>query len=285
MTIAPHSIRSFSSHFSETYRLIIHTDPSIDEKDIKILRDASDGIQVDIVSSIDRKEKLKEKINEFPKTKELLAKGSYFTKLEVAMFEEPPYFFFDSDIIWLKHVPNLQPNDAPNVFSTESWSSYSGIAKPWLWIRNKTPRRVNSGFYFTKENFPYQKLEDLLNKGMYNNSQFLAGDQEIFAYLYSNMKYYHPEDMKRSRVGSIYQLNDIQCAALHFPGRMWSYHLDQIEKLKHTKAQNQVKVRFQPAIPLSYAELLRMRAQIQLGRSELLAKPLNVIRKLLRKYR
>lgn len=284
MEIAVHSIRSFTRHFSTTHSLIIHTDPSIDEEDERMLLEAAKGMEAKIVGSKERSDAIMQLLMPYPLTRKLVSMGTFFTKLGVPMFEEAPYFFFDSDIIWLKPVTNLKPLKMPNAFSTESWTWYNGISNDELWIRAQTPRRVNSGFQYIGQSFPYEKMEDMLAKGMFTPSE-MAGDQEIFAYLYNEMEYYHPEDLKRSRVGSIYQLNEEKCSALHFPGRMWSKHIDQIEKLSDADKKSGVEIRFEPAVALTTAELLRMKVQARMGNSTLLAKPLNLIRKLLRAYR
>jgi hypothetical protein len=285
MEIAVHSIRSFARHFSSTHTLVIHTDPSVNEADQHLLLEAASGMQASIVDSKERSEKIMQLLQSYPKTKALITRGTFYTKLEVPMFEEAPYFFFDSDIVWLKPVVSFVPLSRPNAFSTESWTWYNGIANARQWIRARTPRRVNSGFHYLGEAFPYKKLEDMLVKGMFDAAKNCATDQEIFAYLYNEMEYYHPEDLKRSRVGSVYNMSDEKCAALHFPGKMWSAHLDQIEQLFKADKEAAMSIRYQPAVPLTNAELLRMRAQVRMGNSTLLAKPLNLVRKLLRAYR
>jgi len=285
MEIAVHSIRSFALHFSTTHTLTIHTDPSTDENDHRLLLEAASGIEAKIVASKERGDRVKELLLSYPKTQSLVSMGTFYTKLEVPMFEEAPYFFFDSDIIWLRPVTNLVPLKKPNAFSTESWTWYNGISNHMRWINAQTPRRVNSGFHYLGQQFPYKKMEDMLAQGMFDPTNIAATDQEIFAYLYNEMEYYHPEDLKRSRVGSIYPLVDEHCAALHFPGKMWSTHLDQIKQLPKHATKPALDIRFEPAMPLTVTELLRMRVQVRMGNSTLLAKPLNLVRKMLRAYR
>jgi hypothetical protein len=284
MEIALHSVRSFARYFSNTHTLIIHTDPSIDQEDQRLLLEAANGMQAKIVGARERAEKIMPLLAAYPKTRELVSMGTFFTKLGVPMFEEAPYFFFDSDIIWLRPVSNLMPPKMPNAFSTESWTWYNGISNDDLWVRAQTPRRVNSGFQYLGQSFPYAKMEDMLAKEMFTASD-MAGDQEIFAYLYNEMEYYHPQDFKRSRVGSVYQLDEEECAALHFPGKMWLKHMDQIEQLSGRENKTSMEVRYEPAVALTTAELMRMKLQARMGNSTLLAKPLNLIRKLLRAYR
>lgn len=285
MDIAVHSIRSFTRHFSNTHTLTIHTDPSINENDHHMLLEAANGINVKIVDAKERGDKVKHLLLFYPNTLALVSMGTFYTKLEVPMFEETPYFFFDSDIIWLRPVTNLVPQKMTNAFSTESWTWYNGISNAKLWIRAQTPRRVNSGFHHLGQSFPFKKMEDMLAKGMFDTTNFAATDQEIFAYLYNEMEYYHPEDLKRSRVGSTYQLIDEHCAAIHFPGKMWSTHMDQVAELNKAATKPAMDIRCEPAVPLTVTELMRMRVQVRMGNSTLLAKPLNIVRKLLRAYR
>lgn len=285
LEIATHSIRTFAHFFSETHTLNIHTDPSIDWNDHKILLDAAKEIQAKIVTAHERENSINNILIRFPKTKAFLNRTSYFAKLEIPMMEEKPYFFFDSDVIWLRHAANLEPKNTPNAFSTESWTSYSGIAKPKRWIHAKVPRRINSGFHYISQDFPYQKLEDLLTHGMFDKTSNYAGDQEIFAYLFNDLEYYHPKDLKRSRVGSIYQLPEESCAAIHFAGRMWLPHLDQIRQLPDLTNKSSSKIRHLPSVNLTTTELIQMRVKLKLGKSQILAKPLNILRKILRTYR
>ena len=285
LEIATHSIRTFAHFFSETHTLNIHTDPSIDLNDHKILLGAAKEIEAKIITANERENTINNILIRYPKTKAFLNRTSYFAKLEIPMMEEKPYFFFDSDVIWLRHATNLEPQKKPNAFSTESWTSYNGIAKPKHWIRAKVPRRINSGFHYISQDFPHQKLEDLLAHGMFDKTSNYAGDQEIFAYLFNEMEYYHPKDLRRSRVGSIYNLTEESCAAIHFAGRMWRPHLDQIKQLPGLTNKPSSKIRYLPSVNLTSAELIQMRVKLKLGKSSILAKPLNIFRKILRPYR
>ena len=239
MAIAVHAIRTFSRLFSDTHCLQIHTDGSTDADDHEVLRMAATGMNVSIVTAADRAPILAEKLQIYPKTRELIARGAYFAKLELPIFAGGPYFYFDSDTVWLRHVPNLAPPRRKNAFSTESWSWYNGVCNDRLWIREKTPRRVNSGFYHIGEPFPFERMEDMLTRKMFDPAIPYNTDQEIMAYLFRDMDIYHPDDLKRSRVGKLYQLATETCAALHFPGKMWLPHLDQIERRDEEGQQDQ----------------------------------------------
>lgn len=282
MPIALHSISSFARLFGHAYELVIHTDPSVSDDDCRLLLSAASGIRSEIVKSDKRKEFLATHLNGFNDTRKLMERGSYFNKLEVAMMETPPYFYFDSDTLWIKYVEDFRPPHAHNAFSTETWTSYPGIARPSLWVKTKTPQRVNSGFYYISEPFPYEKLEDLLAKAMFDSTGRFANDQEIFAYLYNNMEYFHPEDLKRGRFGSVYKLDDLECAAIHFPGGMWRSYLGQIERMTHVDDKGPLKMRFLPAVPITRGEILHMRIRTKVGDSKLLHGPLNVLRSIRR---
>lgn len=285
LEIAVQSIRSFALFFSRSHRLIIHVDSSISIQDHPLLLQAAEGIDVKIVTPAERKEKLDELLIDFPKTRAFLDGTSFYTKLEIPIFEKSHYLFFDSDVIWLKFANNLKPRNAPNAFSTESWSAYQGILKPRRWIRAKTPRRVNSGLQYIGQGFPFQRMENFLSMNMFDKSMRSAGDQEIFAYLYNDMEYFHPGDFKRSRNGSLYEIENESCTALHFPGKMWKPHIDQIHRISNSTDKESVNLRLLPSVPFSRFEFIRMRLQIKMGESRLLARPLNFFRKLLRPYR
>lgn len=278
MPIGVHAIRSFARHFADRYRLDIHTDGSPDARDEEELLRAADGMQARIVRPADRKALLDERLANFPLIRGLADGVGYFAKLELPMAASEPYFYFDSDIVWLRPVSNLTPSAAANAFSAESWSWYNGVAKDRLWIEAKTPRRVNSGFYYLGEPFPFERMEDMLAKGMFDPTRAYNTDQEIMAYLFRDMQLYHPDDLKRSRRGNLYHLGTETCAALHFPGGMWREHLAIIGLLFDQPKKSALAVRYQPPVPLSQAELFRMRLGVMLSDSPLCGRMINHLR-------
>jgi hypothetical protein len=280
MPIGVHAIRSFARYFSGSHRLEIHTDGSPDEGDEKELLRCAAGMEARIVRPADRRPRLDERLARFPKTRALMDGAGYFAKLELPMVWDGPRFYFDSDIVWLRPVANLVPPSRQNAFSTESWSWYNGVAKDRLWIEAKTPRRVNSGFYYLGEPFPFERMEEMLERGMFDPTIPYNTDQEIMAYLYRDMEYYHPEDLKRSRVRVRYDLANDGAAALHFPGGMWKEHLDQMDALAILPPQAAVDIRYQPAVPLEKLELVRMRWRVKASNSPLLRGGINRLRTL-----
>ena len=278
MEMAVQAIRSFSGCFRDRYELHIHTDGSLDEDDHRVLLDAATGTPSRIITYEERREKINERLARYPLTRRLIERRGYFTKLELPMFIEPPYLYFDSDIFWLHPTDTLVPEGGPNAFSTESWSWYFGVKNDDLWLKAGTPRRVNSGFYYLGEEFPFARMEDFLERDMFNTDCYGHTDQEIMAYLYPEMVYYHPEDFKRSRREVIYDLEASKAAALHFPGQMWRDHMDQISSMEFTAQGADVKLRFQPSRRLSRLELLRMRLYLWASRSELLKFPIRSYR-------
>lgn len=282
MDIAVHAVSSFARHFSSTHRLDIHTDGSPDEADETTLLAAAEGIEARIIRPDGRSSALDENLHNRPHTRALLDGVGYNAKLELPMAIVPPYFYFDSDIVWLRPVRNLTPTTAPNAFSMESWSWYNGVANDHEWIRAKTPRRVNSGFYHLGQPFPFDRMEDMLARGLFDQRLKYNTDQEIMAYLYPAMVMYHPDDLKRSRRGTRYDLANDPAAALHFPGGMWRAHLDQMDALQAHDGRPPMDIRYQDAVPLSQFELLRMRLQVKASDSPLTGKAINLARSLLR---
>lgn len=278
MPIGVHALRSFARHFTDQYQLEIHTDGSPSLEDEAILLNAATGMEVRIVRPADRKPTLDSRLADYPSTRALLDGIGYFAKLELPMAATGPYFYFDSDIVWLRPVANLKPTKAPNAFSTESWSWYNGVANDRLWLQAKTPRRVNSGFYYLGEPFPFAQMEDMLAKGMFDQKLRYNTDQEIMAYLFRDMQMYHPEDLKRSRVRVRYDLINESCAALHFPGGMWRDHLDQMDALESNSGRPAVEIRHENPIPLTRAELMRMRLSVQASDSRLFQQAINRLR-------
>ena len=285
MPIGVHAVRSFARHFGGCYRLDIHTDGSPEPRDEEELLRAAEGMEARIVRPSDRKTLLNERLADFPLIRKLADGVGYFAKLELPMAATEPYFYFDSDIVWLRPVSNLTPSAAPNAFSTESWSWYNGIAKDKLWIDAKTPRRVNSGFYYLGEPFPFARMEEMLAKGMFNPTIPYNTDQEIMAYLFREMELYHPDDLKRSRRNIRYDLASDPAAALHFPGGMWVSHLNQIATCHDLPPSTAAMIRYQAPVALTQLELFRMRAQVRISDSALLSRPINVLREFRSKLR
>ena len=282
LPMAIHAIRTFAECHHETYRLEIHTDGSPDENDHQLLMQAAGAMAAVVVTPAARQPMLAGKLAGYPKTASLLEKGGYFTKLELPMVVTKPYFYFDSDIVWLRPAANLAPPASPNAFSTESWSWYFGIRHPELWLKERVPRRVNSGFYHLGGEFPFARMESLLERDMFDPIIVGNSDQEIMAYLFKDMSLYHPEDLKRSRVGVLYDLDKTTACALHFPGRMWLKHMDQIERYTPDRSRPAMNLRFNPAPPLSVAEISRMRFYRMLADLRLLNTPIRWYRNIRR---
>lgn len=285
MDIGVHAVATFRRHFSTTHRLDIHNDGSLDEGDLEILRKAADGMEIRMVGPADRKPILEERLGAYPKIRSMLDGCGYFAKLELPMCIPRPFFYFDSDIVWLRSADSLVPPNRPNAFSTESWSWYNGVANDREWIRERIPRRVNSGFYYLSEEFPFARMESMLERGLFDPTLPYNTDQEIMAYLFPDMAMYHPEDLKRSRRGMQYDFATETCAALHFPGQMWRHHLDDITKLSRLPEKPSLAIRFEPPVPLSRLELLDMRLKVRISDSPLLGKGINCLRSLLRRQK
>ena len=282
MPIAIHAVRTFAACYRDSYRLEIHTDGSLDEGDHSTLLQAAGAMQTVIVTPTDRAPIVTRELAHYPRTAELVARKGYFTKIELAIASAKPYFYFDSDIVWLRPADDLMPATHANAFSTESWSWYYGVRKTRLWVAEKIPRRVNSGFYHVGEEFPLQRMETMLEMGMFDPTIEGNGDQEIMAYLFRDMTLYHPEDLKRSRVGVEYDLAGCQAVALHFPGRMWIRHMDQIEKYAPSPSSPRVAMKYCEAKPLSHGEIIRMRLYMMLAEWKIARQPIRIYRDLRR---
>lgn len=282
MPIAVEAVKSFARHFRDSYRLEIHTDGSPDEGDQAVLLASAGATDARIVSPEQRAPVLEERLRSYPKTRALLDGVGYNAKLELPMALEPPYFYFDSDIVWLRPVSNLEPTEKPNAFSVESWTWYNGVANPGEWIRQRIPRRVNSGFHFLSQPFPFDRMEEMLARGLFDPAIRYNTDQEIMAYLYPEMELYHPDDLKRTRRGTRYDLAGDPAAAIHFPGGMWQQHLDQMPLLEAQAGREPEEIRYQQAVPLTHGELLRMRLQVRASDSPIIGKMINIARSVLR---
>lgn len=253
------AVRTFSSCFQTDWSLQIHTDGSLEKWHEESLIQAAGEMKVVIVSPEERRSIWESRLAGYPLTKAQLQRGGYMVKMELPLSEDRPFFYFDSDIIWLRPCTGILPEHATNAFSTESWSWYYGIRKPEVWIRERIPRRINSGFYFLGQPFPCEKMERILGEGLYDPNAESATDQELMAFLYPDAELYHPEDFLRSRRGKSYPLSTILAAAIHFPGRMWEYHMEQIRKFKPQADPVHMSIRKERAVPIDHLEIARMR--------------------------
>jgi hypothetical protein len=278
MGIAVHAVSSFSRHFADTHILDIHTDGSPDAEDEEELLRCAGQMESRIVRPDDRRDALRAALSGHPDLLTLFERGGYFAKLQLAVTIPPPFFYFDSDIVWLRPVENLASATARNSISIESWSWYFGMLKDSVWIREGIPRRVNSGFYHLSTPFPVERLARLFVENLYTPDHRYSTDQEMMAFLYPDLDCYHPEDMKRSRRGVLYDLATDPAAALHFPGKMWEEHLPQIKDLDQTTGRQPMRIRYQPAVPLDRIEIFRMRASLTAAATPMLAKPINAFR-------
>ena len=261
MPIARHAVRTFcATHRSFFRELEIHTDGTLTEEHRSELGELTDGMAFRFVEPDERRHTLKRKIGGFPEILSLMSGRGYFSKMELPMVSSEPYFYFDSDIVWLRPCTNLTGDGSQNLFSTETWTWYPGIRKELSWARASVPRRVNSGFYYLADPFPFEKLEKLLSEKLYDHQAPYATDQEIMAFLFPEMRLYHHDDLMRSRRGMIYDLHQLQATALHFPGSMWEPHLRQLNGFG--PASQPKEVRYANTAPLSLLEILRMRVTI-----------------------
>jgi hypothetical protein len=112
-----------------------------------------------------------------------------------------PYFFFDSDIVWLRPVENLTPPGGGNAFSTESWSWYYGVCHDEKWITEQTPRRVNSGFYHLAQEFPFQRMEDMLEKSSFALLVMTAEDETSEGLMRARQNVVHEAGLFQGRLG------------------------------------------------------------------------------------
>jgi hypothetical protein len=282
MPIARHAVRTFCITHQGLFReLEIHTDGSLTEEHRSELVELTGGMAFRFVEPDERRDTLKGKIGGFPEILSLMSGRGYFSKMELPMVSSEPYFYFDSDIVWLRPCTNLTGDGSQNLFSTETWTWYPGIRKELSWARASVPRRVNSGFYYLADPFPFERLERLLTHKMYDPEIPYATDQEIMAFLYPRLRLYHADDLIRSRRGIMYDLLKTKAAALHFPGKMWESHLDRIESFHPDLPANEVQIpRLVDSVPLGVNEIIRMRVTMALAQTKWTQFPADLYRSL-----
>jgi hypothetical protein len=278
MPIARHAVRTFcATHRSFFRELEIHTDGTLTEEHRSELGELTAGMAFRFVDPDERRHTLKRKIGGFPEILSLMSGRGYFSKMELPMVSTEPYFYFDSDIVWLRPCTNLTGDGSQNLFSTETWTWYPGIRRGLKWAKGNIPRRVNSGFYYLADPFPFERLEKLLTQRMYDPEAPYATDQEIMAFLFPEMRLYHPDDLMRSRRGIVYDLVNLIAVALHFPGSMWESHLGQINVLRPTPLPHLVRIA--EPIPLGIIEITRMKIILATAQARWSRVPLEIYRR------
>jgi len=279
MPIARHAVRTFCSTHRDCFsELIIHTDGSLTNEDRHDLSSMTEGMPFRFVEPWQRRQMIDQICIDFPRTRAFLDGNGYRAKMEIPVVEQKPYFYFDSDVVWLQTCTNLLGDGTINLFSTESWTWYPGIRKASVWAKSGIPRRVNSGFYFLKDPFPFDRMERLLSAGLYEPEAPWATDQEIMAFLYPAMRLYHQDDLMRSRRGIIYNLVNLKAGSLHFPGRMWETHLAQIATLHPTTLPREIRIT--DPIPLVMSEIMRMKIMLSTAQARWSRGPVEIYRRI-----
>lgn len=278
--VALHAVRTFATASRGAYTLEIHSDGSLEEPDFRQLEQAANGIPTQRVLPAQRQALLAPQIADKPLSQALFARPGYMTKLEVLAYEPGPLFYFDSDIVWLHPFEPITSPSGQAIFSTETWSWYYGMQKPRVWIKERIPRRINSGFAYLPREFPFLRLEKALTIRLYSNNHPWSTDQELLAYLYPDCRIFSLEDFARSRRGRRYDLATLPSVALHFPGGMWKEHLSEIAAHAVDGPKPPRKIQTQQAAPLSLIEILRMYAVLACEQNYFLQRLANMYRRL-----
>jgi hypothetical protein len=280
MPIAVHAVRTLASASGGAYMLEIHSDGSLEGSDFLQLEHAADGMPTQRVWPSQRQALLAPQIAGQPLSQALFARSGYMTKLEVLAYEPGPFFYFDSDIVWLRPFEPITSPNSQAIFSTETWSWYYGIQKSGVWIKERIPRRINSGFAYLHGLFPFNRLETMLKQGLYTPDHSFSTDQELLAYLYPDCRIFSLDDFARSRRKRRYDLTTMPSVALHFPGGMWKEHLNEIAAHAVDMQEPPRLVRTQRATPLSLIEILRMYAALACEQNYFLQRLANIYRRL-----
>jgi hypothetical protein len=280
MPVALHAVRTFAASIQGAYDLEIHSDGSLEETDFLQLEQEAKGLPTRRVLPAQRQTLLAPQIADKPLSQALFARPGYMTKLEVLAYEPGPFFYFDSDIVWLRTFEPVASPTGKAIFSTETSSWYYGMQKPRVWIKERIPRRINSGFAYLPAAFPFERLETMLRQGFYTPDHRLSTDQELLAYLYPDCRIFSMEDFARSRRGQRYDLTTLPSVALHFPGGMWKEHLAEIAEHAVDEQEPPRKIQTQQAAPLSSIEILRMYAALACEQNYFLQRLANMYRRL-----
>ncbi len=278
MPIAVHAVRTFAATGQSAFNLEIHSDGSLEDSDFAQLEQMANGFPVRRVEPAERKARLAPKIADKPFCQALFSRPGYMAKLEVLAYDPGPFFYFDSDIVWLRPFDSITSPENKAIFSSETWSWYYGIQKPEVWIKERIPRRINSGFTYLPGAFPFDRLETMLGRNLYMPNHRYSTDQELLAYLYPDCFVFSLKDFARSRRGLIYDLTALNSIALHFPGGMWKNQLKQITEFTVKSQKSSCLVHTEIPKALSHWEILRMNAALACEQNYLLKRVANFYR-------
>ena len=279
MPIAVHAVRTFAAVSGGQYSLEIHSDGSLTQMDFEELERVGRGLAITRIEPGERDVILAPKVAAFPRCKNLFLRGGYMTKMAGLARKYGPFFYFDSDIVWLKPFCLTAIEGAEAVFSTETWSWYYGMRHPARWIARRVPRRINSGFALHSGPFPFDRLEEGLAEGLFDADHPWATDQELLALLYPRCRIFSMSDFDRSRRGITYDLERLNAVALHFPGRMWKPHLAAVAAFQPDTSVSPRQVCNLGTKALGPAEILPMKGVEIIETNPLLARAANAGRR------
>jgi len=274
--VAEQSIRTFSLCYGSRARLEIHSDGTLTEDDIATLVSAArNGMQVCHHDTEARKQRVKELLADRPQLLSLLGRGGYFNKIELCMVAEGPFLYFDSDVIW-RRASDLRPRGSSSAFATEHFTWYPG-ADMKSFVRERIPRRINSGVFYLVDPFPLDRFEECFRKGIINPDIPGTGDQEYFAYLFPNTEIYDARDVCRTRAGTIYDLNRSTATLMHYVSSSWKCQIDRIRGF--SPAEQSMQIRLRPSVPISSMEVRYVEMYRKLWTASWVRLPAHLLRK------
>ena len=269
--VAEQSIRTFSHCYGSRARLEIHSDGTLSEDDIATLISAAgNGMQVCHHDTETRRRRVKELLVDRPQLLYLLDRGGYFNKMELCMV------YFDSDVIW-RRPADLRPRGSSSAFATEHFTWYPG-ADMKSFVRERIPRRINSGVFYLVNPFPLDRFEECVSQGIINPDIPGSTDQEYFAYLFPSTEIYDARDVCRTRAGTVYDLNRSTGALMHYVSSSWKC---QIEKIRDfTPSDYSMQIRLQSSVPISSMEVTYVTMYRKLWAASWVRLPAHLLRKI-----
>ena len=274
--VAEQSIRTFSHCYGSRARLEIHSDGTLPEEDIaRLISAAGNGMLVCHHDTETRKRRVKELLVDRPQLLSLLGRGGYFNKIELCMVAEGPFLYFDSDVIW-RRPSDLRPRGSSSAFATEHFTWYPG-ANMKSFVRERIPRRINSGVFYLLDPFPLDRLEECVRKGIINPDIPGTGDQEYFAYLFPNTEIYDTRDVCRTRAGTVYDLNRSTSLLMHYVSSSWKFQIERIRDF--SPSDHFMPIRLRPSVPISSMEVTYVTMYRKLWTASWVRLPAHLLRK------
>jgi len=247
---------SFLKYNHQHTKLLVHTDGSLDERDIERLHTSLPGIEV-----IDRKttnEQVRDVLAQYPNCLKFRETHPLSNKiLDIPILESSCIKFIDCDILFFKPFTGFFSNDCSSRFCLEDDCGYSGRLVELMKVSsNSIPEGCNTGiFQMAKQKFDLAYIEWFLSQqnlcmfpGMIEQTLFALFMGSDDAYIYDK----HQISTSRNRL----KISE-QTIAIHFMYDFKNRFFEFAQKLVEYESNEPVTINLTKAKRLKYAYIVK----------------------------